>query len=565
MKKFNIKNLLIVAAFGLLSWLAYSNSLHNPFLMDDHALILQNRDIADIGHLQLNIFEKSEEGSSGANYVYFRPVTHLFDLVSYLLFKKDVFMYHVMNLCILFICGVILHTLLQRIGFREHVAFITTSFFLVHPINGVLINYTTTTGFLLLIFFSLIGFLCHLRYIEKGRRLFLALSYLLFSLSLLCHETAVMYPFYLAAILFFYRSFRLKRIALMLIPFITLIGIYLIFRMNYASLKAGVIDQISEFHISIWQFTAMFFNISLLYLKNLILLEDIALMWSSPVLSENLWLWNGAFLAVLMGLVCLIFKIWGKDPKSFALLWILIGLAPVSMACFSRRSMGFIISPHWLLISSIGFFLLIALFLDSFLQSKKRVIGIVGVCLMLTWYVTASRHYNTIWGNEIRYCKYMLDMSPNMTLIRFWLANAYMRAGALDKASEEFRQTIKGTYSDWTTFTNLGIIAGKLDRKHEELKYYLAAQQLNPDSVDLLNNIGAVYIHLDQFDKAEKYLLKALEMETEFIEPMKNLSVLYVTQNRLGEAIHILERVIQVEPNDEYSLRMLRTLKSPAK
>jgi len=155
----------------------------------------------------------------------------------------------------------------------------------------------------------------------------------------------------------------------------------------------------------------------------------------------------------------------------------------------------------------------------------------------------------------------MLDLSPNMTLIRFWLANAYMRNGQLNKAAHEFQQTLKGTFSDWTTYTNLGIIAGRLGDESQELNYYKKAMHLNPESPDLLNNIGTLYISLDRFSEAEKVLQKAANMEPSFLEPRKNLSVIYISQNRRTEAIQLLEYVLKVNPNDEYASKTLPTLR----
>ncbi len=42
------KNLLVILLLGIFSLAAYSNSLNNPFLMDDHALVLENRKIGSI-------------------------------------------------------------------------------------------------------------------------------------------------------------------------------------------------------------------------------------------------------------------------------------------------------------------------------------------------------------------------------------------------------------------------------------------------------------------------------------------------------------------------------------
>lgn len=560
-RKLNFKNLLHPFLLGLLCLFTYTISLTNPFLMDDHALILQNRNIADLGHLQLNIFDKDQNSSNGADYVYFRPITHLADLISYMLFDKDEFGYHAMNLLLYLLCALTLFELIKKIINNRRIAFLTSAFFVSHPINGVLINYTTTTGFICLMIFTFLGMIFHLRYDDGKNLIYLLSSYLLFGLSLLCHETAAMYPFYLAAILYFLRDKTIPKIIGTLVPYLIIIGIYLAFRTHYASLKSGVIDQISEFNISIPQFFAMYSNLVVYYLKNLLFLQDIALMWSSPVITDTVWIYNFILISIIGISLILIFRIWKKDPKSVGLVWILIGLAPVTMACFSRRSMGFIISPHWLLVSSTGFFLLLATILEGFTQHKKKLLTYLCSGIIILTYSQTTRQYNKLWGNEIQYCKYMLSLSPDMPLIRFWLGNAYMREYEFGKAIELFKSTLTGAKSDWTTYTNLGYIESLRGNNAGELENYLKAMHYNPDSPELLNNIGTAYIHQQKYGEAEKFLEKALEHDPRYIEPRKNLTVIYRAQDRYNEMSEILEEVIQIDPQDEYAIKTLQFLR----
>lgn len=520
------KNLMVTWLFFVLSLVTYSNSLSNPFLMDDHALVLQNRKIGDISHLQLNPFSKQTETGEGSKYIYYRPITHLADYVSFLLFEKDVTGYHVLNLFLFFLCSVTLYHFLTTLPINGAASLLTCLLFITHPINGVLINYTSTTGYILLILFHLLGFLSYVKYGDTQHLIYLYLSLLCFCLSLLCHETAIFFPVYLAAILYFIKKHHFRKLVAALIPFLIISSTYLFFRMHYASLKSGVIDNIAIFDLSFLQYIVKYFYLLLSYLKNLILLRDIVLIYSAPYILKYPFVWLILFALSCFATVYLIFVLWRDTLKAFALSWIVIGFGPVTLACFSRPSMGLIISPHWLLISSIGYCLLIALMIESVYTRHRNKIILTIPAFLLVCFIFVSRQYNQIWANEIRYCLYMLRLSPNIPLTKFWLANAYFEKGDLQNARFYFKETIMGVENDWKAYSNLGVIEGRLGNKDMELQYYFKALQQKPDSTDLLNNIAAVYIEKKEYGKAEKILTKILSMEPDFSDARRNLDIL---------------------------------------
>ncbi|MGE0268958.1 MAG: tetratricopeptide repeat protein [Candidatus Omnitrophota bacterium] len=522
------KNIFVMFLLGMFCLAAYSNSLNNPFLMDDHALILQNRKIGDLGHLQLNPFSHQKKNDDGSNYIYYRPITHLADYISFLMFEKNVFGYHALNLLLFFICSVILYHFLNKINIHNTTSIMACLFFVTHPVNGVLINYTSTTGYILLIIFTLLGFIQYLTYTDDNKISGLCLSLLFFCLSILCHETAIFFPIYLAAILYFLKNHKLLKVFISLLPFLAIIALYLLFRMHYASLKSGVLDNIPGFGLSVQQYAVMYFLLILSYIKNLLFMTHIVLIYSAPVAGQNLILWMALFIFLITVLVYLIFFKWRTHPKSLALAWMVIGFGPVTLACFSRPSMGMIISPHWLLISSIGYCLLIALLFETlFHQNHKRIFTIVTVFLLFS-YVFISRQYNRLWSNEIQYCRYMLKLSPDIPLVKFWLANAYFEKGEFENAKRYFKTTIMGVENDWKAYTNLGVIEGLSGNKDMELKYYLKALEQKPDSTDLLNNIAAVLIEQKEFSRAESILKNILTIDPHFKEAHNNLELLNI-------------------------------------
>lgn len=513
---------IVALILGLLCLATYGNSLHNPFLMDDHALILDNPHIGDLDHLQLNPFSAAKGEAGGEHYIYFRPLTHLADYVSYILYGRDVFGYHVMNLCLLFVAALLWWHLLTRLFPQGPAPLIGSILFVCHPIFGVLVNYTSTTGYILLILLVLLGFLCHLNFTAQSRYGWLAAGIGCFGLSLLCHETAAGFPFYLAGLLYFVHKLSPGRVVRHMLPYLAVIGLYIVFRMNYASLKSGVLDNIGGFQLSAAEYLAMFSQLVFAYLKNLVLLRDIVLIYSAPGTAQPL-LWV-ALLAMTAGVaVFLVLGKWRNDPKGIFLWWTIVGFGPVTLACFSRPSMGLIISPHWLLIPSLGYCLFIALLFGRLIESPRRTIGVGLSVFIVVAYISVSRYYNRLWGNEIAYCHYMLRLSPRIPLAKFWLAHAYAAEGRWHAARRYFRETIMGVENDWKGYLNLGVIEGQLGHSEGEIKYYLKALRLKPDSPDLWNNLATVYIDTGETDKARVILTRLLRRYPDFSAARENL------------------------------------------
>ncbi len=85
--------------------MTYSNSLHNDFLMDDYPMLIKNQQIGDPSFLQLNIGAHQHQK-------YFRPVSHILNLITYSFFGENPVGYHVFNLSLFYLACLLLFSLL---------------------------------------------------------------------------------------------------------------------------------------------------------------------------------------------------------------------------------------------------------------------------------------------------------------------------------------------------------------------------------------------------------------------------------------------------------------------
>ena len=273
------KHAVVAFVLWVLCWAVYHNSLHNDFMIDDHGMVLQDTKIHNpkfffyqfIPDLQKNL---SLEGSKGD--VYYRPLAHVLPMAGYLWFGSDPFGYHLLNLILFYLCAMAFYGFWNLLLKDGSLAFLTTLFFCAHPINALLVNYITASVFsvqvlsmtaslaLVLIASDESGFR---RISERRRGLLYFLSLIFFGISLLCHETAAVFPLYLAACLWFSRPYSFKKVLTVCSPFLITVGLYLVFRWEHASLKTSLLEKIPLGDLSWAGYIATFTRLVVCYLE----------------------------------------------------------------------------------------------------------------------------------------------------------------------------------------------------------------------------------------------------------------------------------------------------------
>ena len=110
-----------------------------------------------------------------------------------------------------------------------------------------------------------------------------------------------------------------------------------------------------------WEFMGSLFQVFSWYISKLFYPQGIVMAWATPILHDHILL-NviGAFM--LIALLLLLFARFKEKICRFALVLIVLGFLPICLAAFRLYGSGAMIEPHWLIFSSIGFFILAAYF-----------------------------------------------------------------------------------------------------------------------------------------------------------------------------------------------------------
>lgn len=172
--------LLSLTAF---TFLLYCNSLFNGFVFDDFPLIHDNPQI----HSMRNAAEIF--GRHG-----YRPIRTLTYAINFWLFGLNPFYFHLTNVLLHAVNGVLVFFLLRRFFKKIAVAGAGALIFLCHPAQTAAVAYISGRKDLLAGGFVVAALLCFLSYLEKENRAVLVASGLLLALALFSKEVAVIFP-----------------------------------------------------------------------------------------------------------------------------------------------------------------------------------------------------------------------------------------------------------------------------------------------------------------------------------------------------------------------------------
>ena len=134
-------------------------------------------------------------------------------------------------------------------------------------------------------------------------------------------------------------------------------------------------------------------------------------------------------------------------------------------------------------------------------------------------------------------------------------------AGQSEKALELTRREIAASPNDQRARALEVRLLLALQRNQEALRSADAALSLEPNNPNLMYQRGAAYLAIRNFSAAEDDFRRVLEVAPQHTAAMSDLAVLLIQRNRKDEARQLLERVLQLNPQDQNAAANLAQIK----
>jgi tetratricopeptide (TPR) repeat protein len=516
-------------ALVLFGCIAYFNALPHPFVHDDVVFILKNPHITDLKRWP-DAF-KFTAHSDGIN-TYYRPVLELLYRLEYRLFGPNPFGFHLFNVIVHIINGLLLFGLLQKLGLRLPAAWLTALLFLIHPVQTEAVSCIA------------------------------GISNLWMALGILLALHAYLERAYLFSLFFFIIAFLSKEQAIMFVPLLLVIDCYrkeINVRAWFgAAAAAGLMMWLRQAVTGTSVFKEITLSPGELYLRleaipRVIGMDLRLIFWpndlhyyrSTDILQPNGLAW-GLFLMSLLGII-FVFCRWSRVRPTLilGLGWFLVALFPVLNIAPLINEYSFILTPeHFLYLPIIGILIIVVAAAQAIPEHfcrasiKDFLLGLIAaLCLLLTW------HQNTFWRSETALFERMLRFEPNFGRGHLLLAKAYyfngrpeaaevhfekafmIIAGYAKKASNQtsakfYRNFLKEVLSDWAHNDSA------FGRWEDALDKYRKAAVIGGEDAALYNDMAFVYVHLGDKKDAYLSLRQALQIDPSFTQARSNLKLL---------------------------------------
>jgi tetratricopeptide (TPR) repeat protein len=129
------------------------------------------------------------------------------------------------------------------------------------------------------------------------------------------------------------------------------------------------------------------------------------------------------------------------------------------------------------------------------------------------------------------------------------LGQAYQQLGKTDQAVENYRQALALNDKDVASLNNLAWILGEIRKKPDEaLPLASKAEQIAPNSAEVLDTLAWIQYRRGDYADAEKSLARAVERATENGTIRYHLGMTYARLGRKADAVSALRRAAQLDP-----------------
>lgn len=532
--------------FAMIIGILFIQSLSFDFTQYDDLGLVSSKELK-LSNIRL-IFEKGVFYFTGdippAKDTYYRPMQNVVYAIGNLIGNRKAWSHHMISIFLHFMIACLLFNFFLKTGFSNLVAFLTTVFFIVHPLLVQAVVWIPGLGELLITVFLLSSFLCLKKYLTHTFNLFFCLlSSLFFLLALLSKESAIGFvPVVLLYSLFVNKNKEkiFFKLAIYLIGMSGAVTAWYFLRQhavgNYSAVTfSAVIESLgNNGKLVVYYIGKIFLPLQLGPLQ---VLEDAGVL-------------TGAICLTLVLLALIVIK--GNRNIArilFGITWYLAFLLPTLF--LPDSSLEFYSYNHRVYLPFIGFIIVILeVVLNLTKQYPLKWIRPV-VLIFFTGFFVISFSYSNAFKNKYLFFERAMENSPHSGKAIESLGNIYYAekkcdlALALYQKAVELKPDVHGYY---------GLVANTynscLGDVPNAITWYQKAMAVDSTSKTAANSaisLGNIYyLVLKNETLAKKWFRKATELDPGITYPMELLGNMLFT-SQPDSAKYWYERILKID------------------
>jgi tetratricopeptide (TPR) repeat protein len=541
--------LLWMLGLALLAFAIHAFGILAKFVFDD-VLNIEHRSAADVSGFS-RFFTSDQSAFFGSNF--YRPVLNLWFEVAYKFFGPSAPAWHLLSILLHVACTLLVFRLALHLVENTFVAGVAAALFAVHPAHTEAISWASAMGDPLMTLFlllSVLGFLC---WMEQGKLLWWAASFVAAAACVLTKEPGVMLPVVLLVSALALRSRAKPGLPVLLatLPFFALSAAYLVLRQSVlGTFSHPLVPASTGQMIFTWPSALLF------YLRHMFLPPVVAPYYPVFIVqSWKSWAFFGPLLGLLAAAAGLGFLLWraaGWRKFCFCLAWILAPLAP---ALYVKALAPFeLVHDRFLYAPLVGFCIAAALVLhwatewtEEHLQC--RVLPLVAVVLVLLLSIESFKQM-IWWQNNMTLFTRAVMVTPENPRALGGLADANLALGRYDEATQLLQRALVIDPQHSPAMFALGRIAWLRGDDATAEKYFLQALSIQP-RYDMWLHLASIEMHRNQVDKAETAVRQALALNPTGAGAHAALGTVLLSEGNRAAAAAEFQEELRIYPQSE--------------
>ncbi len=144
----------------------------------------------------------------------------------------------------------------------------------------------------------------------------------------------------------------------------------------------------------------------------------------------------------------------------------------------------------------------------------------------------------------------MIELNPEYAKAYCSRGIVYGSRGQLDRAIDDFDQSIRYDSSNAQAYNNRGIAYASKGKRDLAFRDFNQAIELEPEYAQAYNNRGIAYTSEGELDLALRDLNQAIEFDTEYAQAYKNRGLVYSRKGDYAQAMDDFAQALKLNPGN---------------
>jgi protein O-mannosyl-transferase len=551
----------------LLAFFLYANTLGHDYALDDYSVIPESPQ-TKAGFKGIPAILKSGYRTNNitADVDLYRPLSKVMFAIEWQISNGEPQgISHFMNVLLYAITAVLLFRML-RLYFKNTILlpFLTTAFFIIHPIHTEVVANIKGRDEILALLFLLLTATSVFKYFQKPDSKGLIKTFVFFFLAFLSKESTITFLLVFPLMIYFFTdwSFEKSKKETMVL-FGGLLGVTSLFLLiRYIVLLGGdgEVPSIDNFLVGIPDFITQ--KATAIYLMGVYLwklfvphplLADASTAYFGPITLSD-WRFLLPFLIFLAAAVYAFMKFKTKNKYVFAILFFFI---TSSVASNLVLVIGTNYAERLMYVPSLAIALLLASLLvdfvqkpvaesyhavSHFLKTNTKSIAFLGLLTLAYGYITINR--NAEWYDNRTLYVADLQNAPNSAKLNFYLAthisqkreleklksNPKRRIQTIDSAIVGFKKAIRYYPKYAQAMQDMAGCYYEKEQYDSSAYYYQQAIKIAPLLASYHNNYGRTLFTVGKLDEAQTEFQTAINQSNYYGDALNNMAAVYGTK-----------------------------------